>query len=128
MASAVPAGNGGDSQPCPENTSCQSPGGCVCDYGACLEGDDPCLEYGCDPEIGCWDAYDPEAACCGCLTDEDCAGLDDAPCTINTCWEGCVCYVLDLDCDDGGPCTTDSCDSDTPEGDDPCVHEDVPDC
>ena len=85
----------------------------------------PCTIYGCAPETGCWSGPDPSC----CESDADCEKLDDNPCTTNKCYlEENECYVLDVDCDDGDPCTTDSCDPDSQNWEDPCVHEDVPDC
>ena len=83
----------------------------------------------CDDGSLCTDDFcDPNDSCCS--TDQECVDyLEPGPCIVAKCYlEQNLCYELDVDCDDGDPCTTDSCDENAPDGDDPCVHEVVPDC
>ena len=51
---------------------------------------------------------------CGCQSDEECAPATPEPCVEWTCIEGAdgcgFCGQGPLDCDDGDPCTEDSCD------------------
>lgn len=107
----------------------------VCGYEDVVElglcgGGDPCYEYGCDAETGCWETVlIEEPGCCGCIVDADCAGLDEDPCAIATCHLSCTCIVVEPICDDEDDCTIDSCDGDSePDQDYPCVHEPDPLC
>ncbi len=64
--------------------------------GARTELDDP------EPRI---EPQDP------CVTDADCSSLDG--CAVFACREGACVHVRSVTCDDGDPCTVDSCDSTT---------------
>ncbi len=98
-----------------------------CDNGSCTAGpamnctgDNPCLDYWCDPIEGCLDAAntancDDNNACTendSCLfgecqpgTDRDCG--DTNQCTDNWCDSSLGCQIADntAACDDGNPCT-----------------------
>lgn len=78
--------------------------------------DDACTVDSCEPASGC--AATPvecvdggvcvDGECvCACATNADCA--DDNRCTIVACVD-CLCQTTAVSCDDGDPCTTDSCD------------------
>jgi hypothetical protein len=87
-----------------------------CEYSEtdCDDGD-PCTADYCVPETGeCW--WDP--VCCA--TDADCD--PDNACSAGKCEAG-LCKLMPIPCDDGDPCTEDSCDTDVG-----CVHEKVADC
>ncbi len=133
---------------------CQS-GACVAEPMVCDDGD-PCTADACDPESNAC-AFSPLAAC-ACDVDADCVA--DGPCMAATCVDGfCVdtpvagacddgdacttgdtctagaCVGAAASCDDGLPCTVDSCDpalgcQHTPKlGDcddgDPCTYNDT---
>ena len=90
----------------------------TCQGGTCLPGapptcDDgnPCTIDGCDPVAGC--TVQTMAGCFFCNTDMECRDRDSSACTVN---ERCVshaCVSDPLTCNDGNPCTTDSCDAAT---------------
>ncbi len=139
----VDCGNGctcwtwSEPEPCPDNTTCQTPGGCVCDYGACQQGDDLkslCSGYiltGCDTwacSDGCC-VVGKTQNCCELSNDcTDCINLETGEhlqpcpeqipdgfilneCTIDACMQGeCQWIEDDSMCDDGDICTVDECD------------------
>ena len=78
----------------------------LCDGGQCkggemLDCDDesPCTKDGCLAEGGCF--HLPQDGLC---SDDDVCTLDEV------CLQGLCTSILSLDCDDGNPCTEDSCD------------------
>jgi len=91
-------------------------------------GGDSCMTYGCEPDVGCvWECNEnpPDGWDCGYCY---CSPLwdDSNPCTIPMYFsDSGSCGFLPADCDDGNPCTTDSCDETAEESTYPCVH--VPD-
>ncbi len=80
----------------PDDSSCDDQNPCTNDY--------------CDIELGC--VNEPIPGCQACETDEEC-GDGDACNGAEVCSEGGVCEPAEfpLDCDDGNPCTNDSCDA-----------------
>src|SRR5262245_19530011 len=103
----IPVGDGiscGDGNMCNGTETCQ---GGTCTPGTpptCDDGND-CTTDGCDSIAGCTAQSIP--GCCN--TDAECS--DTSACTVN---ERCVshtCLSDPLTCDDGNPCTTDSCDA-----------------
>ncbi|MEZ4267514.1 MAG: choice-of-anchor U domain-containing protein [Myxococcota bacterium] len=141
--SAPAPGSCNDGDPCTTADACL---GGVCVGGGpvgCDDGD-ACTFDLCAPDTGCAHlaaplVCDDGSACtlldlcvagtCTGFDALDCA--DDDDCTLNTCVaaSGCVttaapgCCTAASDCDDGNPCTADSCDTDT--GD--CVYDAVGD-
>lgn len=122
----IPEGDGcDDGNACTQGESCVSG---ICSGGAeldCTEGDDnPCLVFDCSPEQGCLTPQPvPDGFGCsdgllctvidGCQNGE-CAGLqtmncdDGDPCTADSCQEGSGCSSVlteGLPCDDGDACT-----------------------
>ena len=93
-----------DGTPCPNGNVCDGQESCrdgVCQYGEALDCDDhnPCTEDSCDPASGCHYPPRPDGSDCG-----------GGACGPATCLGG---YCLPQDeslCDDGDPCTADSCD------------------
>ncbi len=134
-------------EPCPENSTCQTPGGCVCNYGVCTPHDDPeqvcsgkqltgCNHWYCDD--GCCAATDHDCIppdCTDCISPETGEKLQPCPaeipdgfvenkCTIDAFMNGeCQWIATDSMCDDGDLCTEDACDPATGA----CVHPPVPD-
>jgi hypothetical protein len=123
-----------DGDECTENESCASgecQGGQTVD---CADGQQ-CTFDQCDPAFGCWYALNPSPCCTGAVSLCD----DGDPCTLDDCDEttfecsnvvtalpcedGDICTVGDIcvsgecesggiaTCNDGNPCTDDSCDS-----------------
>jgi hypothetical protein len=117
---------------------CESaPAACECDEDADCEDGDPCTENTCDPDLNVCQSTPVECTTCG--EDLDCD--DDNPCTTSACdpeldvcvhtpvADGTSCADDDacdgeetctagecgagppLVCDDGNPCTTDTCDA-----------------
>jgi hypothetical protein len=98
--------------------ACEDGDGCTvgdqCEAGLCLSGppavcmdDNPCTDDSCDPAAGC--LFAPNQAPC----------FDGDLCTSADGCDGGVCQPgAPLHCDDGNPCTDDSC---APESG--CVHE-----
>jgi len=90
-----------DGDPCTFEGVCQG-GACVADPNTCDDGN-PCTEDSCEPTDGC--------------RHEEQTGTECPP--PNTCTEWAVCQEGvcvpgdEIDCDDGNPCTGDSC---LPEG------------
>ena len=92
----------GDGTLCTGPQSCDGAGTCV--TGAPLDCDDgnPCTADSCDPSTGCQHTPLPYSTSCGstdfCTGYQYCDG-----------WGECLTYTMS--CDDGNPCTADSCDS-----------------
>jgi len=93
-----------DGDPCtPEEClagECVAAGQPSCDDG------DPCTEDACDPATGCTHAAVP--GCC--QQDADCPDDGDACTQPASCVEGSCVAGAEVDCDDGDPCTVESCD------------------
>ena len=124
-----------DPEPCPDNTICQTPGGCVCKFGACQQGDDLASLCGGQILTGCdtWACSDgccvvgkvqncceKNSECADCINLETGEHLTPCPeeptvgfvynqCTIDACIQG-KCEHVPVDCDDGDSCTQDECD------------------
>ncbi len=104
------AGQGCVYAPLPNNTECSDNNACTmtdkCVGGACVPGtarncDDSnqCTNDGCNAEIGCFNA--PRTGSC----------TDSTVCTTaSACSNGACVGTAFLNCDDGNPCTVDSCD------------------
>ncbi|MBM4370081.1 MAG: hypothetical protein FJ098_00405 [Deltaproteobacteria bacterium] len=118
-----PPASCGDGNPCTDDgcdpgTGCTHlPNGDLCDDGdACTAGDlcfqgtcggpvpvdcddgNPCTDDGCDPHVGC--TNEPNGDPCD----------DGDACTVkDVCDNGLCAGPILLDCDDGNPCTDDSC-------------------
>ncbi len=116
-----------EAQACPDDATCVSNEGCVCDMGVCTQTDvSACIA---PQELGICDEWTCDEGCCG-ITVEiiDCcitaAGCDDEDlCTQDLCdMQNHVCmYTNKVEtglCDDGDPCTQEGCDSETGE----CTH------
>jgi hypothetical protein len=73
-----------------------------------------CLDPSCDPTTGCGTTPKPDGAPCN---DDDACSVDDQ-CT------GGACGGMANGCDDGNPCTADSCDSQTGA----CHNDPIPGC
>ncbi len=119
--------------PCDDGNACTE--GDTCLFGVCAgkkldcEDDDPCTADSCDVLTGCAHALTKAApcddldACTGpdvCADDGSCGGAalacdDGLPCTVDTCdsASGCVNLPEDAACDDGSPCTVGACDPTT---------------
>ena len=108
----------------------------VCEFTDVLEAGmchdpDPCTIDSCDPKTGCTHDFDEaNVLCTSCLTDADCEGLDEDPCTINKCYsQANLCYVTEIGaahCNDSDPCTVDYCDPEAGTPGDPesyCVND-----
>lgn len=98
----------------PNGLSCSDGNVCsgeeVCQGGNCTNPPDldcndgnACTSDTCGPPNGCRNA--PIAGCC--TTDADCA--DASACTVAERCDGGLCISDPVDCDDGNPCTSDSC-------------------
>jgi hypothetical protein len=95
-----------------EGYACEDGDACtvgdLCVDGACVSGgaplckdDNPCTDDACDPAAGC--VFTPNAAPC----------QDGDVCTTgDSCVQGVCAGGPPLVCDDGNPCTSDSCDGD----------------
>ena len=113
-----------NSGPCDDNNSCTE--GDQCEEGACIgqsaipcNDDNPCTVDTCAPGEGCKHTVAPGPCSDGdaCTVNDSCADgacvpgaqqdcNDGNPCTGDSCSEGtCVHDPLDLPCDDGNPCT-----------------------
>ncbi len=100
-----PGGGDGDAFPCDDGNACTT--GDACADGACVAtgalscpDDDPCTDSACDPATGCVTSE----------VDGPCS--DDDVCTVgDACLAGQCAAGTPLDCDDGNPCTDDSCDA-----------------
>ena len=101
------ATNCDDLNACTSDT-CDESSGCIhSDVSAeCPEPSGPCRAAFCDPRVGCGTAIAPDGTAC-----ED-------GCIVGQCSSG-VCMGHAGSCDDGNPCTVDSC-----SGDGGCIHED----
>jgi MYXO-CTERM domain-containing protein len=96
--------------PTPDGTLCPDGDVCdgteICQAGVCQEtiplvcnDDNPCTEDSCDPVTGCTNVDLADGTACG-----------DGACGSMICASG-QCVLADPDvCDDGDPCTADSCD------------------
>ncbi len=89
-----------DGNACTQADACQAG---TCRSGATLTCDDgnPCTVDACSPQSGCTVA--PVANGTACSDGNVCNGTET--CQLGTCTAGAT-----LDCDDGDPCTTDTCD------------------
>ncbi len=129
-----------DGVACDDNNACTTQDHCV--NGEC-KGEEVncndgniCTEDGCDPVVGCWHDIQDNPCCKGGVsicddhdpcTDDTCdpdthkciykpnhAACDDKdPCTINDTCDNKKCVGTPKDCNDGNPCTQDSCDQST---------------
>ena len=118
--------------PCDDNDACTEDEHCldgVCNYGNSVDCDDgnPCTEDKCDTSLGCLnppvipgtpcqtplgqDGTCQDGVCATeCAGDPDCD--DGIPCTMDTCDTvagTCVFEPVHADCDDGNFCTDDEC-------------------
>lgn len=95
----------------PTTGSCEDGNACTqgdtCTQGVCLPGavtscddNNPCTEDSCDTKSGC--GHDPNTAAC---SDKDVCTQGDQ-CVAGGCKPGAI-----MVCDDGNPCTTDTCDT-----------------
>ena len=92
--------------PCNDGDLCTTGDACV--GGACVGGaplsctdNTPCTDHLCNPQTGCYVKANDAAACSdgnACTTGDHCSG-------------GSCTYATTLPCDDGLPCTVDSCDT-----------------
>jgi hypothetical protein len=105
----VPANDG---KPCSDADACTV--GDSCEAGKCAAGapancndGNPCTDDGCAPVAGCF--HSPNGA--GCQDGSLCTAGDQ--CTAGECVPGAL-----VSCDDGNPCTNDSCDPDLG-----CMHQ-----
>ena len=110
--------------PLPDGSACSDGDRCTladtCRAGACVGGpprncsdDNTCTSDGCDPLTGCTHTTLPDGSVCD----------DRDACTVNDACSGGTCIVGDpRNCDDGNPCTSDTCDSATG-----CQHAPLPD-
>ncbi len=98
-----------DGTPCEDGDACTK--GDACEQGACVAGapracddGDPCTLDGCDPAVGCTHDPAPDGGPCD----------DGDACTAGDQCVGGECQgVAAVDCDDGEPCTDDTCDAAT---------------
>jgi hypothetical protein len=99
--------------PLPNGTPCGAADTCTaaptCQYGSCVRGlgedcDDgnPCTADACDPAGGC--THTPVADGTSCADRDFCDGAE-------TCQAGACVDAAAPECDDGNPCTTDTCDA-----------------
>jgi len=86
--------------------------GGVCRPGSPLQCDDgdPCTADGCDPTAGCLHQDTACPATCG-PGDDGLRCSDGSACTVGDTCMGGMCVGTPVDCDDGDPCTTDTCDA-----------------
>ena len=85
----------------------------------CDDGD-PCTDDSCDTEIGCVHILKQGDPGCFCIETADCLPLIDGPCqTVKCNVANHICTKSDKDCDDGHPCTFDSCDME----ENLCIHQ-----
>ncbi|MGM0578259.1 MAG: hypothetical protein ACQEXJ_21225 [Myxococcota bacterium] len=101
-----------DGNPCNGTLTCDA-GDCVMDPATVItcdeEASSPCLATRCDPEQGeCVEVPRADGLAC----------RDTDPCILGGACQAGVCVGLPRSCDDGNPCTTDSCDPELG-----CVHE-----
>ncbi len=94
-----------DGAPCEDGDQCTAGGRCaagVCAGGIPVTCDDgePCTADWCDPAEGCRTFNVADGTACD----------DRSVCTLGDACRTGVCTGTTLDCDDGNPCTTDSCD------------------
>ena len=96
-----------DNTPCPNASVCDGAETClagVCVAGTLLNCDDgnPCTVDSCDPVAGCQPAQAPDGTPCS----------DPSVCNgQETCQAGACTAGTALTCDDGNPCTIDTCDA-----------------
>jgi hypothetical protein len=102
-----------DGAPCPDANVCNGDETCLAT--ACLPGTPPtcddgdaCTADGCNAVAGC--VSSPIAGCLLCSVNADC--VDGSVCNgTETCQAGRCAQGTPLFCDDGSPCTIDSCDA-----------------
>jgi hypothetical protein len=96
-----------DGKPCADGDVCNGREACLsgeCRGGKRLRCDDrdPCTSDHCDPLAGCWNLVMPDGASCA----------DDDACNGHETCQGGICEPgTPLACDDGNPCTTDTCEA-----------------
>ncbi|MBK7271241.1 MAG: hypothetical protein IPI07_17545 [Flavobacteriales bacterium] len=112
--------------PCDDNSACTTgdtlDSNCTC-VGTAITCDDggPCTIDSCDPSLGCQFAPAPDADGDGlCDAIDNCPAVygqvgspcdDNSACTTgDTLDSNCTCVGTAITCDDGDPCTIDSCD------------------
>ncbi len=100
---------------CAAGTLCDGIERCVggtCQPGPpldCNDGD-PCTTDSCNPTAGCVHRDDACPSTCGPGSDgQRCS--DGSACTVGDTCSGGACVGTPVDCDDGDPCTTDTCDA-----------------
>ncbi len=118
-----------DGNPCTQTDTCQS-GRCIGSNPVICTGADPCRGGGmCNPTTGmCTTSPSPDGTPCQvneCMTNQACAGGScqggspvinwtlcgaSDPCNTGRACQSGVCNAGQSKCDDGDPCTTDSCD------------------
>ena len=121
---------------CSNCADCACPPGEVCVGGICMPTGACCFLPGptCEemlPEADCLamgGKYQGDSTTCGSPPCRDCqknGHCDDGdPCTIDTCVDG-VCVHTPVDCDDGDPCTNDKCVDGVCEYSDICCPGDI---
>jgi MYXO-CTERM domain-containing protein len=94
-----------DGYPCPDSDKCD--GIKTCQSGVCVDGPPPdcddsnvCTTDSCNPSTGC--VHTPVANGTSCSDGNRCNGVE-------TCQNGVCRSPGEMDCDDGDPCTQDSC-------------------
>ncbi len=127
VCAAGSCSNDPNSAPCDDGNACTT--GDQCSAGTCIAGapvdcsdGEPCTDDSCDPTTGCLntDNTDPCDDNDACTTSDTCAGgvcvggpplhCDDGePCTDDSCDSsvGCITSPNSAPCDDGNACTTD---------------------
>jgi hypothetical protein len=144
---------------CTMNSQCNDGNFCTvntCNNGRCVTTPRDCNDNrsctidGCNPSFGC--THEPDNAACndgidctvdtcdlngplgtGCVNTPDNNLCTPSPfaCVDTVCdpTRGCVHMANNAACNDGNPCTTDSCDPTGPgAGNDGCVHQPIPGC
>src|SRR5262249_32205580 len=109
-----------DGVSCDDGNVCNGIATCaggICTPGQALNCDDgnTCTTDGCNPQTGC--THQSVPGCCN--LNEDCT--DNNACTVNERCANHACTSDVLSCDNGNPCTIDSCNPVTG-----CVHTPVP--
>lgn len=100
---------------CAAGTLCDGIERCVagvCQSGAPLDCDDgdPCTTDSCNPTAGCAHQDDACPTSCG-PGDDGQRCSDGTACTLGDTCSGGACVGAGVDCNDGDPCTTDTCDA-----------------
>jgi len=122
-SSPDPAATCSDGNPCNGAETCQ---GGICTPGVPPSCDDAnaCTRDGCDPTTGC--VHEAIVGCTPCQVDTDCND-PCAQCVDGRCSNILGCCSRDAECDDGEPCTTDTCLNGAGAATGTCSHEGLPD-